>query len=119
MGTGCESVKRASTADDRIEVTGTWAGGRIGIFREDPKSYGGKAKGENGECPVGAYDGYHPLVDEVVKFFQTKVVLFRPRKLLSCLCSWKRPTKATPRWRCGDISTCSSRRSTRVSRVFT
>ena len=74
MGTGCESVKRGTTSDGRIEVVGTWKGGRTGIFREDPKGYGGKAKGETGESDVGAYDGYHPLVAEVVKFFQTRVV---------------------------------------------
>lgn len=73
MGTGCQSVKRGKTSDGRIEVTGTWQGGRIGIFREDPKGYGGKAKGESGESDVGASDGYRPLIVEVVKFFQTKV----------------------------------------------
>lgn len=73
MGTGCESVKRGTTSDGRIEVTGTWKGGRIGIFREDPKGYGGSAKGEKGETPVGSYDGYHPLIAEVVKFFETKI----------------------------------------------
>src|SRR5262249_10820033 len=40
MGAGCESVKRGTTSDGRIEVTGTWRGGRIGIFREDSKAYG-------------------------------------------------------------------------------
>jgi hypothetical protein len=38
MGTGCESVKRGTTRDGRIEVIGTWRGGRTGIFREDPKT---------------------------------------------------------------------------------
>ena len=47
MGTGCESVKRASTGDGRIEVTGTWRGGRIGIFREDAKGY--RRHGQRGE----------------------------------------------------------------------
>ncbi len=75
MGTGCESVSQRTTPDGRIEVTGTWKGGRTGIFREaEPKAkvqYGGTAKGEKGESPVGAYDGYAPLVVEIVKFFQT------------------------------------------------
>ena len=31
MGTGCESVKRGTTADGKIEVTGKWAGGRTGV----------------------------------------------------------------------------------------
>ena len=74
MGTGCESVKRGTTPDGKIEVTGTWQGGRTGIYREAAKGYGGKAVGDKGEAVVGAYDGYHPLVLEVVKFFQTGVV---------------------------------------------
>jgi hypothetical protein len=39
----------------------------------DGKGYGGAAKGEKGEAPVGGYDGYAPLVREAVKFFQTRV----------------------------------------------
>ena len=70
MGTGCESVQRRTTTDGLIEVVGTWKGGRTGIFRES-KEYGGVARGEKGEAPVGAYDGYAPLVAEIVKFFQT------------------------------------------------
>ncbi|MCY3022816.1 MAG: Gfo/Idh/MocA family oxidoreductase [Planctomycetota bacterium] len=74
MGTGCETVKRGTTADGKIEVTGTWAEGRTGTFRENAKGYGGKAWGEKGEAEVGAYDGYHPLVAVAVKFLQTGVV---------------------------------------------
>jgi hypothetical protein len=71
MGTGCESVVRRTSADGMIEVVGTWKGGRTGVFRES-KAYGGSAKGEKGEAAVGAFDGYAPLVVEIVKFFQTK-----------------------------------------------
>lgn len=71
MGTGCETVERRKTADGKIEVVGHWKGGRTGTFRED-KTYGGKAVGEKGESPVGSFDGYTPLVAEIVKFFQTK-----------------------------------------------
>lgn len=70
MGTGCESVARRTTPDGKIEVVGTWKGGRTGIYRED-KGYSGKAKGEKGEATVGTYDRYAPLVVEIVKFFQT------------------------------------------------
>ncbi len=69
MGTGCESVVRTSV-DGKIVVTGRWKGGRTGIFREG-KGYGGKAKGDKGEGAVGSYDGYRPLVVEIVKFFRT------------------------------------------------
>ena len=70
MGTGCQSVQRSQTTDGRIEVVGKWDGERIGIFREG-KGYGGKAKGTKGEAPVGAYDGYAPMVADIVKFFKT------------------------------------------------
>ena len=71
MGTGCETVERRQTADGKIEVIGQWKGGRTGIFREGP-AYSGKARGEKGEAPVGSFDGYAPLVVEIVKFFQTR-----------------------------------------------
>jgi hypothetical protein len=70
MGTGCQSVVRRTTADGKIEVEGTWKGGRTGIFR-DGKGYGGKAKGTKGKSEAGGYDGYAPLVVEAVKMFQT------------------------------------------------
>ena len=70
MGPGCETVQRRSTADGKIEVIGKWKGGRTGIFREG-KGYGGTAKCESGEHPVGGYDGYAPLVEAVVKFFKS------------------------------------------------
>jgi hypothetical protein len=72
MGTGCESVERGKTAEDKIEVTGTWAGGRKGTFRES-KDYVGKAWGEKGEADIGGNDGYHVLLAAVVQFFQTGV----------------------------------------------
>lgn len=73
MGTGCKSVKRGMTSDGKIEVTGTWEGGRTGVFREsngtDRKGYGGKAVGEKGESPIGSYDGYNPLLFAIVQMF--------------------------------------------------
>ncbi len=69
MGTGCESVVRTSE-DGKIVVTGKWQGGRTGVFREG-KGYGGTAKGDKGEGAVGSYDGYKPLVVEIVKFLRT------------------------------------------------
>jgi hypothetical protein len=68
MGTGCETVRRGTTADGKIEVVGFWQGGRKGVFRES-KTSGGKAVGEKGEAPVGAYDGYTPLVAAAMQFF--------------------------------------------------
>jgi predicted dehydrogenase len=70
MGTGCQSVKRGKSADGALEVVGQWAGGRVGVFREG-KGYSGVATGEKGESKVGAYEGYQPLVVEIVRFFRT------------------------------------------------
>jgi len=69
MGTGCETVVRR-TEDDKIVVEGTWAGDRTGIYREG-KGYSGHAKGTEGEAPVGSYDGYLPLVEQILEFFTT------------------------------------------------
>ena len=71
MGTGCQSVSRTKTTEGKIEVTGQWPDGRVGVFREGG-GYQGKAIGEKGESPVGAYDGYDPLVFAIVKFFQLR-----------------------------------------------
>jgi WD40 repeat protein/predicted dehydrogenase len=76
MGTGCESVTRASSKDFEL-VTGTWNDGRFGTFRgirSGKGGYGGTAFGEKGIAPVGKYDGYKPLVVEIVKFFKTREV---------------------------------------------
>jgi len=77
MGTGCQSVKRTTTPDGKIEVDGNWGDGRTGIFREengqDRKSYGGKAIGEKGEAAIGNYDGYDVLLFEIIKMFRTGI----------------------------------------------
>ena len=81
MGTGCQTVQRGKTADGKIEVTGTWRGGRKGVFRED-KGFHGSAKGEKGEAPVGSFDGYAPLMEQIMKFFQTGVAPIPPKETL-------------------------------------
>lgn len=81
MGTGCDSVQRRTTADGKIEVVGTWAGGRSGTYREKD-GYGGRARGEKGEAEVGKFDGYAPLVAEIMKFFRTGVAPVEPRETI-------------------------------------
>jgi len=70
MGSGCVSVKRGTTENGKITVTGKWKDGRIGIFREG-EGYGGTAKCETGAQKVGSYDGYAPLVEAVIRFFES------------------------------------------------
>lgn len=84
MGPGVESVVRAQTKDFEL-VTGVWADGRIGTFRglrAGKRSYGGTAFGTKGNGPVGGYDGYAPLVEEIVAFFQTGVVPIDPQETI-------------------------------------
>ncbi len=81
MGTGCQSVKRGTTADGKITVTGTWSGGRTGTFTE-AKGYGGKAIGEKGEAAIGTYDGYDPLLFSAVHFFRTGIAPVSPEETL-------------------------------------
>lgn len=75
LGKGAVGVKRGTTADGLIEVSGEWSGGRTGVFREsnttDRKGYGGKAKGDKGEASIGTYDGYEPLLIAIGEFFRT------------------------------------------------
>ncbi len=81
MGTGCQTVERKTTPAGKIEVVGTWRGGRTGIFRED-KPFHGLARGDKGEGPIGSFDGYEPLVAAIMKFFQTGVAPVRPEETL-------------------------------------
>lgn len=81
LGTGCETVQRGKTAEGAIEVVGTWTGNRKGIYREE-KNFRGLAKGEKGEAPVGGFDGYGPLVAEIMKFFKTGVPPVSPEETI-------------------------------------
>ncbi len=81
MGTGCQSVRRDTTPEGKIRVTGTWAGGRTGVYYEN-KGYGGKASGDKGEADVGAYDGYDPLLFAAVQFFRNGVAPVSPEETL-------------------------------------
>jgi len=96
LGPGCESVQRGSTADGKIEVIGTWKNGAKGIYRED-KKFHGLARGEKGEAPAGSFDGYVPLVVEIMKLFKPGVPRFHPRKRLKHSPSWQPPTKEKPK----------------------
>ncbi|MFZ9991687.1 MAG: Gfo/Idh/MocA family protein [Opitutales bacterium] len=87
MGTGCVSVKRDKTPEGFIQVTGSWADGRVGVFREaDRKAkggpYGGQAIGEKGEAPIGKFDGYEVLLEAVVKMFRTGKAPVSPEETL-------------------------------------
>ncbi len=75
MGTGCKSVRRTVSTPTEDLVVGTWEGGRTGTFRGTRPNggYSGKAEGAIGTLAVGQYEGYRPLVVEIVKFFKSGV----------------------------------------------
>ena len=80
MGPGVRSVTRTHTADFDT-VTGVWDDDRIGTFRgirRGKRGYGGFAFGTTGQGPVGGYDGYTPLVEEIARFFATREVPIKP-----------------------------------------
>ena len=75
MGTGVESVLRVAS-DSTDVVVGRWADGRLGTFRGTRvgrSEYGGTAFGTSAIIPLGPYDGYRPLLVEIVRFFRTRV----------------------------------------------
>jgi len=76
MGTGCKQVSRIHNEGTDV-VTGIWDDGRIGTFRgtrTGKGGYGGTAFGENGTLALGPYQGYKPLLLEIVKFFETEEI---------------------------------------------
>src|SRR6266481_1249485 len=81
LGPGCETVQRSTTPDGKIEVTGIWKNGAKGIYRED-KKFHGLAKGEKSEASAGSFDGYVPLVVEIMKFFKTGVPPVSPEETI-------------------------------------
>ncbi len=76
MGTGCKSVVRTSSQETDV-VTGKWNDERIGTFRgirSGKADYGGTVFGEKAIAVLGKYNGYNPLLLEIVKYFQTGIV---------------------------------------------
>jgi predicted dehydrogenase len=73
MGTGCVAVSRVQTEGTDF-VVGRWNDGRVGTFRglrDGAAGYGATVFGSKGIVQSGGYDGYQPMVVEIVKFFKT------------------------------------------------
>ena len=84
MGTGCETVQRIPGEETDI-VVGTWEDGRVGTFRgmrSGKGGYGGRAFGTEGIMDAGPYEGYRPLLVEIVKFFQTGIAPISPEETI-------------------------------------
>jgi predicted dehydrogenase len=74
MGPGCESVTRVSSEGTDL-VVGRWKDGRIGTFRglrAGKQDYGAVAYGGKGIGTAIGFEGYQPLLVEIVRFFKTR-----------------------------------------------
>lgn len=73
LGTGCRTVSRTKTEGTDVAV-GTWEGDRLGTFRgirDGHRSYGGVAYGTEEILSLGPFEGYGPLVEDILTFFRT------------------------------------------------
>ena len=84
MGTGCQEVVRMHTDEGDI-VVGKWNDGRLGTFRAistGPNVYGGTALTEKGTVQTGKYEGYKPLLYQILDFFKTGNVPVSPEETI-------------------------------------
>lgn len=84
MGPGCKSVTRIHTPDTDV-ITGVWDDSRIGSFRGlrgGKTGYGGHAFGEKGIMTLGDYNGYQPLLKDIINFFETGKLPVTPQETL-------------------------------------
>ena len=75
MGIGCESVQRIIGVEQEVCIA-KWKDGRIGTFRgikNGKQDYGGTAFGEKGISTLGPYNGYDPLLIEIINFYETGI----------------------------------------------
>ncbi|WP_461095321.1 Gfo/Idh/MocA family protein [Spirosoma gilvum] len=80
MGTGCKQVVRVHTDGTDI-IIGTWADGRVGTVRgtrTGKHDYGGTVFTKSGNLILGPYGGYEPLLDDIVRYFETGQVPVTP-----------------------------------------
>lgn len=84
MGKGCKSVTRTQAEHSEL-VVGVWKDGRIGTFRgvrNGKPGYGGTAYGEVGNMTLGPFGSYNPLLEQIIKFFETGRIPVDPEETL-------------------------------------
>lgn len=84
MGTGCQTVSRARTADTDL-ITCVWNDGRIGTvrgLRAGKLDYGGTVFGSDRIAVLGRAGGYEELLREIVRFFDSGVAPVSPEETL-------------------------------------
>lgn len=80
MGPGCKTVSRVGPE----KVLGVWEGGREGVYLAK-KGYGAAIEGDKRSGELGKYEGYAPLLVEIVKFFKTGKPPVSPEETLEIL----------------------------------
>ena len=97
MGPGCETVSRADRGHrfgrghaGATAGSAPSAGCGPGLMATAPRSLATR-----GSRQSGGYDGYEPLVVEIVKFFKTGKPPVSPQRRSRSTPSWKRPTRAS------------------------
>lgn len=84
MGTGCKRLSRVYQ-DGTDLVTAVWEDGRIGTIRgirKGASNIAGTAFGEKGIAPLGPFASYQPLVDRIIRFFDTGEPPVTPQQTL-------------------------------------
>jgi len=87
MGPDCRSVSRVHAEDCDVAV-GLWEGGRIGTFRgmrQGPHAYGATVFGKKAIVSAGKFEGYEPLLVEIVRFFKTGKPPLSPEESLAVI----------------------------------
>lgn len=81
LGRGCDSVTRTIGTNGQLEVLGNWSAGRLGVLRA-AEVFRGVVRGERGEAEIGQFDGYAPLVAEIIEFFRTGNAPVKPEETI-------------------------------------
>jgi predicted dehydrogenase len=88
LGPGCETVTRVKTTDTDV-VIGKWRDGRIGVIRGIRKGthdYGITLYGTKTVLRSGSHiETYGPLLDQIAKFFRTRVPPVNPEETLEII----------------------------------
>lgn len=87
MDTGCKQVTRVYTPGTDVAV-GVWDDERVGTYigtRTGKYEFGGTAFGETGNLPLSPYNGYRPMLLEIVKFFQSGKPPVKPEDTMEIL----------------------------------
>jgi hypothetical protein len=87
MGTGCETVSRVK-GSVHDQVTGTWSGGRLGVYRGIVKGkaeFGATAYGSKSILQIAESPNYGHLCRAIGKFFRTGVAPVSEEETLELL----------------------------------